>query len=71
MKTNRKTDEIIIKQIANRVIAKRRLHDKLIYEIGVLQEEKERIWYTDRVEDLAKEFGVSKATVSRICKGIK
>lgn len=70
MNKNVKTDEIIVRQIRNRAKAKRKIHDKLVYEIGVLQEEKERIWYSDRVEDLAKEFGVSKTTVSRICKGI-
>lgn len=71
MKTNIKTDEIIIKQIRNRLIAKKNLLAKLRYEIGALQDEKERIWYSDTVKDLAQEFGVSKRTVSRISEEIR
>lgn len=69
MNTEFKTDEIIVKQIRNRYKAKKRLLSKLRFEKEQILAEIERIWYSDTVKDLAQEFGVSKTTVARICKG--
>lgn len=71
MKTNIKTDEIIIKQIRNRYKAKMQLMSKLRFEKEQIIAEIERVWWTDTGAQLAQEFGVSKTTVARICKGIK
>lgn len=71
MKTNIKTDEIIAKQIRNRYKAKMQLMSKLRFEKEQIIAEIERVWWTDTGAQLAQEFGVSKTTVSRICKGIK
>lgn len=71
MNTEFKTDEIIVKQIRNRYKAKKRLLSKLRFEKEQILAEIERVWWTDTGEQLAQEFGVSKTTVARICKGIK
>lgn len=71
MKTNIKTDEIIAKQIKNRYKAKMQLMSKLRFEKDQIIAEIERVWWTDTGAQLAQEFGVSKTTVARICKGIK
>ena len=71
MKTNIKTDEIIAKQIRNRYKAKMQLMSKLRFEKEQIIAEIERVWWTDTGAQLAQEFGVSKTTVARICKGIK
>lgn len=69
MNTEFKTDEIIVKQIRNRYKAKKRLLSKLRFEKEQILAEIERVWWTDTGEQLAQEFGVSKTTVARICKG--
>lgn len=68
---SRKIDEIIAKQIRNRYKAKMQLMSKLRFEKEKIIAEIERVWWTDTGAQLAQEFGVSKTTVSRICKGIK
>lgn len=69
MNTEFKTDEIIVKQIRNRYKAKKRLLSKLRFEKEQILAEIERVWWIDTGEQLAQEFGVSKTTVARICKG--
>lgn len=44
---------------------------KLRFEKEQIIAEIERVWWTDTGAQLAQEFGVSKTTVARICKGIK
>lgn len=61
-----KTDDLIARQVKNRIKAKKLLLKKLRFELEQIKAEIERVWWTDTAEDLAKEFGIGKSTVYRI-----